>query len=96
VGALGAVELLSLSLVQARREVSDLINKSVAGCLTMFAYVLLALLNGGVAVRVGDLGGSAEGGGNRSMNEAQDGDGAQGNGNGGAGGLCQCVDSDRR
>lgn len=43
-------------------------------------YILLALLDGRVAVRVGDLGGLAQRGGDESVDEAQDGDGAEGDG----------------
>lgn len=53
----------------------------------MSTYVLLALLNGSVAVRVGDLGAFAQAGGDGSVDEAQDGDDAQCDGNGGAGEL---------
>ena len=47
--------------------------------------IFLALLNGGIAVRVRDLGGLAQAGGDEAVDEAEDGDGAQGDGNDGAG-----------
>lgn len=43
-------------------------------------YILLALLHGRVAVRVGNLGGFADGGRDETVDEAQDGDGAEGDG----------------
>lgn len=49
----------------------------------MATYVLLALLNGGIAVRVRDLGASAEAGGDAAVDEAEDGDDAQGDANDG-------------
>jgi hypothetical protein len=36
----------------------------------LVTYVLLALLNGGIAVRVGDLGGFAQAGGDEAVDEA--------------------------
>lgn len=43
-------------------------------------YIFLALLDGGVAVRVRDLAGFAQGGGDETVDKAQDGDGAEGDG----------------
>lgn len=59
-------------------------------------YVLLALLDGGIAVRVGDLGGFAQAGGDGAVDEAQDGNDAKGDSNGRAGGgvSMECVRND--
>lgn len=46
-------------------------------------YVGLALLNGGIAVRVRDLGLLAQSCGDAAVNEAEDRDGAEGDGNDG-------------
>lgn len=56
-------------------------------------YILFALLDGGVGVRIGDLGGLAKGAGDGAMDEAQDGDCAERDGDDGAS-LCQ-RDRDR-
>jgi hypothetical protein len=50
----------------------------------LVTYVLLALLDGGIAVRVRDLGAFAEAGGDEAVDEAEDGDDAQGDANDGA------------
>jgi hypothetical protein len=43
-------------------------------------YILLALLDGRIAVWVGHLGRLAQGGGDDSVDEAEDGNGAEGDG----------------
>lgn len=48
-------------------------------------YILLALFDRGVAVRVGDLGALAQGTGDVAVDEAKDGDCAEGDGDDGAG-----------
>lgn len=48
-------------------------------------HVLLALLDCGIAVRVGDLGGFAQASGDDAVDESEDGNGAQGDANDGAG-----------
>jgi hypothetical protein len=52
----------------------------------LVTYVLLALLNGGIAMRVRHFGGLAQAGGDEAVDEAKDGDDAQGDANDGAGG----------
>lgn len=78
--ALGAVELFGFGLLRIR----CCLPGRIAGAMGWY-YILLALLNGSVAVRVGDLGDLAKGGGDSAVGESQDGHDAEGNRDDGTG-----------